>query len=168
MKRLAFLVLPLLVLAACENSGPTAIQSIDEVPMAALIDPIDPADPEPVPTNVNLATATTIQLVVPNTTLVPTSATATNGTDSDVEDHTINAGCPTHYQDTDLDGDTDLILHFDVAALFPYATAEIPADPVTVTLAVTFVDGSTYDGTYLVQLVYNVPGRNGKGGGGRP
>lgn len=168
MKRLAFLVLPLLVLAACENSGPTAIQSIDEVPMAVLIDPIDPADPEPVPTNVNLATSTTVQLVVPNTTLVPISATATNGVYTDVEDHTINPECPIHFQDTDLDGDTDLILHFDVAALFPYADEAIPADPVTVTLAVTFVDESTYDGTYLVQLVYNVPGRKGKGGGGRP
>lgn len=168
MKRLAFLLLPLVVLAGCENGVPTAIDGTDEIATAVLVGPIDPADPEPVPSNLNLATATTIQLVVPNTTLVPALATATNGGSSDVEDHTINPGCPIHFQDTDLDGDTDLILHFDVAALFPYAIDEIPADPVTVTLAVTFVDGSTYDGTYLVQLVYNVPGRKGKGGGGRP
>ncbi len=168
MKPLAFLLLPLFALAACENSIPTAIDDTDGIAPSVMIVPIDPADPAPVPVNLNLAVATTVQLVVPNTTLVPTLAVATNGEYSDTEDHTINAGCPTHFQDTDSDGDIDLILHFDAAALFPYAPDAVPVDPVTVSLAVTFVDGSTFDGDYLIQLVYNVPNRNGKGGGGRP
>jgi len=169
MKRLAFLLLPLFVLAACENSIPTAIDGTDET-ATVVIAPIDPADPAPVATNVNLAVAKTIQLVVPNTTLVPASNTATHVTASgdsytDTDEHTINAGCPTHFQDTDSDGVADaLILHFDAAALFPYAEDQIPEEPVTVTLAVTFVDESTFDGEYLIQLVYNDPGRKGNGG----
>jgi len=164
MKRLAFLLLPLFALAACETSIPTAIDGTDEIATAALIVPVDPADPAPVPTYVNLATATTIQLLVPNTTLVPTLAVATNGDYTDAEDHTINAGCPTHFQDYDLDGDLDLILHFDVAALFPYATDAFPTDPIPVTLTVTFVDESVFTADYLVQLVYNTPSRKGKQG----
>jgi hypothetical protein len=80
------------------------------------------------------------------------------------EDHTINAGCPTHFQDYDLHGDLDLILHFDVAALFPYATDAIPTDPIPVTLTVTFVDESVFTAAYVVQLVYNTPSRKGKQG----
>jgi len=168
MKRLAFLLLPLFVLAACENSIPTAIDGTDET-ATVVIAPVDPDDPAPVPSNLNLAVATTVQLVVPNTTLVPASNTATHVTASgdvyyDTDEHAINVGCPIHFQDVDADGDTDLILHFDAAALFPYVEGEIPADPVTVSLAVTFADESTFDGNYLIQLVYNDPGRKGKGG----
>jgi len=165
MKRLAFLLLPLLVLAACEDSIPTAIDGTDEIATSVLIDPVDPDDPAPAATNVNLAVAKTIQLVVPTMLLVPVSAVATSGDFSDSEDHVINEGCPTHFQDTDSDGLADaLILHFDAAALFPYLPDAIPVDPVTVSLSVTFVDDSTYEGDYLVQLVYNEPGRKGKGG----
>jgi hypothetical protein len=162
MKRLALLLLATLALGACNDRGLPA--AIDDPTTAVLVATVDPVEPDALPVRVNLATAATIQLLVPNTTLVPTSAVAANGAYTDAEDHTINPDCPIHFQDVDGDGDLDLILHFDVAALFPYAPDAIPATPVTVTLNVTFVDASTYTADYLVQLVYQAPkGRHYQG-----
>jgi hypothetical protein len=167
MKRLAFLVLPAVALAACDSGIPTAMDNAEDLTAAALVVPIDPVEPDAVPAKVNLATATTIQLVVPNTTLVPTLAEVTTSDGySDAESHTINEGCPTHFQDVDGDDLIDLVLHFDVDALFPYAPDAVPTDPITLTISVTFVDESTFTADYLVQLVYNTPKR--KGSHGRP
>lgn len=156
MRRIALLALPLFILTACDRGLPTAAEISDGVVTAALVMP-DLAEPA----KVNLATATTLQLVVPDLAFIPTLAQASNGGNTDVEDHTINIGCPIHFGDWDGDGeDDDLLLHFEVASLFPpdvyTSTAEYPID-VTVALHVEFAEEDDFDAGYLVQLVWNAP-----------
>jgi len=167
MKRLAILVLPLLVLAACETGVPTAAETDGlTTPTLAVTLALDEGT-----TNVNLYTASTVQVVIPSVSTVPTTATLTNNDNGDSGEpiHTFDAGCTTHFQDVDGDGSTDLILHFDVDDLFgTYDTAALPTEAITLTLAVTWEDADgivvdSYDAEYAVQLVYTVP--NGYRGG---
>ncbi len=160
MRRIVLFLLTLFVLTACERGLPTAAEISDDALTAAVVLPgLD----EPV--NVNLATATTLQLVVPDLPYVPTVARATNYTYSDftdLEEHAIKIDCPTHFGDYDADGAADdLLLHFDVASLFPssvYTSATVPID-VYVTLHVEFEEAEVddFNDDYLVKLVWNAP-----------
>jgi hypothetical protein len=155
MKRIALFLLPLFVLTACERGVPTALD-LDVTPTASVVAPNDASTP----TNVNLASASTVQLIVPGVTLVPIENLVVTSTGSwDSDEHTINPGCPVHFQDTDGDEVADaLFLHFDVATLFPYASAdEMVTDVITLTLTYTLVDGTEGGGDYYVQLVWNAP-----------
>ena len=171
MRRLAFLVLPLFVLAACENGVPTAIDDGDHLKTAELVVMVDPVEPDALPVKVNLATATTIQLVVFDftETSVPDWARAENGEYTDLEDHLVDHipnFVALHYQD--VGGDPaliDLVLAFEVEALFPpsaySSTAAFPID-VNLNLFVQWSDddAETEYGPYAVQLVYNAPKGN--------
>jgi len=149
MKRIALLVLPLFILTACEQGLPTAAEIADDALTASIVSPND----ELTPTNVNLATSTTIQLVVPGVTLVPTNnlvVTSTGFEDSD--EHEFAADCPAHFQDGDL------YLHFEVATLFPYTSAdEMETGVIELALTYTLLDEPIDGGTYYVQLVWNEP-----------
>ncbi len=177
MKRLAFLVLPTLALAACDGSLPTAIDDGDDLTTAELVVTVDPVEPDALPVKLNLATATRIQLVVLDftETLVPEWARAENGGFTDLEDHLVDHipnFVARHYEDVGGDPNLiDLILHFEVDALFPasaYPSTE--AYPIDVDLKL-FVkwpadDAATEYGPYAVQLVYSAP--KGKRYQGRP
>jgi hypothetical protein len=164
MKRIALYLLPLFVLTACERGVPTAADLSDGVTTATLAVTIDVnADVS----KVNLATASTVQVVVPSAAVVPISAVLTNTDNGIAADplHTFDAGCTTHFQDLDADGVIDaLILHFDTETLFgSYDITALPVDPIVLDLAVEWEDGTTYAASYNIQLAYSVP--NGFRGG---
>ena len=169
MRRIVLFLLPLFVLTACERSVPTAADLWDAGISTTLAVTLDVnADV----TKINLANASTVQVIVPSTAAVPTSATLTNTDNEAWADpmHTFDAGCETHFQDLDGDGYVDaLFLHFDAGTLFDSYGTTPPVDPITLSLDVDWVDAegtpTGYDAVYTVQLVYTVPSGYGYRGG---
>jgi len=163
MRRIALLALPLFILTACERDLPTAAE-INDSPVYAVNLALDGEV-----TTINLFTASTVQVVIPSVSTVPTTATLTNDDNGAFANplHTFDAGCETHFQDVNGDVVPDLMLHFDAVTLFDSYGITPPEDPITLTLAVTWVDAegnlTTHDAAFSVQLFYAIP--NGFRGG---